>query len=84
MKYKITIRRLLTEDYEMVLENDNLMAAFDEARRQVACRNERSKIGKYSVIKIEELKEETQDGSSDHVSQGELLPEPSNPHSCCG
>ncbi len=84
MKYKITIRRLVTEDYEMVLENDNLMAAFDEARRQVASRNERSKIGKYSVIKIEELKEENNHGTSDHVSEGELCPEPAAPTSCCG
>lgn len=83
MKYKITIRRLVTEDYEMVLENENVMAAFDEARRQVAARNERSKIGKYSVIKIENLKEES-NGSPDHVSEGELCPEPPAQTSCCG
>lgn len=83
MKYKITIRRQLIEDYEMVLENDNLMAALDEARRQVTCRNERSKIGKYSVIKIEEVKKEDNETPS-NVSQGQLLPEPPEPTSCCG
>jgi hypothetical protein len=57
MKYKITIRRTVIEDYEMVLENDKCMAAFDEARQLVAARNEKSKIGHLAVIKIEELKE---------------------------
>lgn len=83
MKYKITIRRTLTEDYEMVLENEKLMAAFDEARKLVAVRNERSKIGHFAVIRIQEVKEEP-NGTPDHVSQGEVLPEPRDPASCCG
>jgi hypothetical protein len=83
MKYKITIRRTLTEDYEMTLENEKLMAAFDEARKLVVVRNERSKIGHFAVIKIEELKEK-ENGTSSNVSQGVVLPEPPNPHSCCG
>lgn len=58
MKHLITIRRVLTEDYEMVLENDNVMASLDQARKLVAIRNEKSKIGQFSVIKIEEVKEE--------------------------
>lgn len=83
MKHKITIRRVLVEDYEMMLENDNLMTSLDEARKLVASRNETSKIGKFSVIKIEEVKEEENE-SPDHVSQGEVLPESPNQHSCCG
>lgn len=83
MKYQITIKRTLTEEYEMVLENDNLMAAFDEARKLVAARNERSKIGRFSITKIQELKEEENE-AQDHVSQGVVLPEPPEPSSCCG
>lgn len=42
----------------MVLENDKLMAAFDEARKLVAARNETSKIGRFAITKIEEIKDE--------------------------
>ena len=83
MKHRITIRRVLIEDYEMVLENDSVMTSLDEARKLVAARNETSKIGRFSVIKIEEVKEED-NGSQSNVSEGQLPTEPSTPTSCCG
>ena len=51
-KFKITIRRVVVEDYEMTLKGDSIMEAFDEARRLVEARNVTSNIGKFSVIKI--------------------------------
>jgi hypothetical protein len=58
MKYKITIRRILQEEYEMVLEDDSIMAAFDEARKLVTSRNVTSQVGRFFVTKIEEVKDE--------------------------
>ena len=50
---KITIKRVQVEEYEMMLENESIMAAFDEARRAVAARNKTSHIGQFYVTKIE-------------------------------
>jgi len=58
MKYKITIKRILEEEYEMVLEDETIMAAFDEARKLVTARNKHSKIGRFFVTKIKEVKDE--------------------------
>lgn len=58
MKYKITIKRVLEEEYEMVLEDETIMAAFDEARKLVTTRNKSSKIGRFFVTKIKEVKDE--------------------------
>lgn len=58
-KFRIVIRRVITEDYEMIFENDNIMSALDGACKLVASRNEQSKIGQFSVFKIEEVKEES-------------------------
>lgn len=58
MKHKITIKRVLEEEYEMVLENETTMGSFDEARKLVAARNEKSKIGRFFITKITEAKDE--------------------------
>jgi hypothetical protein len=58
MKYKITIERHLKEEYEMELEDETIMGAFDTARKQVADRNVTSRIGRFSVTKIKEVKDE--------------------------
>lgn len=58
MKHKIIIKRVLEEEYEMVLENETTMGAFDEARKLVAARNEKSKIGRFFVVKITDVKDE--------------------------
>lgn len=52
-KFKITIKRVLIEEYEMSLENESIMAAFDEARQAVGLRNKTSQIGQFYVTKIE-------------------------------
>jgi len=57
-KFKITIQRVIKEEYDMELEADGAMAAFDQARQMVNTRNQASTSGKYSVIKVE-LKEST-------------------------
>lgn len=59
-KFRITIKQVKIDYHEMTLENDNLMAALDQARERVAKRNEQAKaIGHvYSVAKIEEVKDE--------------------------
>jgi uncharacterized protein YktA (UPF0223 family) len=57
-KFKIIIKRVLEEEYEMDLENDSLMGAFDEARKLVTDRNEKTRIGRYFVTKITEVKDE--------------------------
>lgn len=58
MKYKITIKRVLEEEYEMTLDNETIMGAFDEARKLVNARNTNSHIGRFVVTKIKEEKEE--------------------------
>lgn len=52
-KFKITIQRIETEEYEMVLEKESIMVAFDEARRLAEHRNKTSNIGTFVVTKIE-------------------------------
>lgn len=56
-KFKITIRRVEVEEYEMTLENESIMAAFDEARQAVAARNKTSNIGQFHITKIENEKD---------------------------
>jgi hypothetical protein len=58
MKYKITIKRVLEEEYEMDLEDETIMRAFDEARKLVTARNATSRIGRFFVTKIKEVKDE--------------------------
>lgn len=58
-KYRITIQRVLKEEYEMELEAEGLMPALDQARSIVSTRNEQLTSGKYSVIRITEAKEST-------------------------
>jgi hypothetical protein len=52
-KFKITIRRVVVEDYEMTLDYPTVMEAFDEARRLVEARNKTSNIGTFAVTKIQ-------------------------------
>jgi hypothetical protein len=54
--YKITIKRFVQEEYEMTLDGEHIMAAFDEARRLVAARNKTSSVGTFAVTKITETK----------------------------
>jgi hypothetical protein len=65
--FNITIKRYVEEEYEMSLDGEHIMAAFDEARRLVAARNKTSKMGKFAVTKISEIKN---DESSNNVSTG--------------
>lgn len=58
MKYIITIKRVLEEEYEMSLDNETIMGAFDEARKLVAVRNVTSQVGRFVVTKIKEEKGE--------------------------
>ena len=55
-KFKITIKRIQIEEYEMVLEDESIMGAFDEARRIASNRNKTSNIGTFVVTKIEKDK----------------------------
>ncbi len=57
MKYKITIKRVLEEEYEMVLDNESVMGAFDEARKLVAARNEKTNIGRFFITKVTTIKD---------------------------
>jgi hypothetical protein len=58
MKFKITIERHLIEEYEMELEGDSIIEAFDEARKLTTARNVTSHIGRFFVTKIIEVKDE--------------------------
>jgi hypothetical protein len=58
MKYTITIKRVLEEEYEMTLDNETIMGAFDEARKLVTVRNVTSQVGRFFVSKIKEEKDE--------------------------
>lgn len=42
----------------MVLEDETIMRAFDEARKLTTARNATSRIGRFFVTKIEEVKDE--------------------------
>ncbi len=42
----------------MELEDESIMKAFDEARKLVASRNVTSRIGRFFVTKISEVKDE--------------------------
>ena len=39
MKYKITIQRVIREEYLMTVERDSIMAAFDDARNAIDMAN---------------------------------------------
>jgi len=51
-KYKITIKHIIDQNYEFVLSSNSLIEALDEARKLVAKRNSKNKIGTYFVAKI--------------------------------
>jgi hypothetical protein len=53
MKFKVTIERVLREEYEMILEDESITNALDEARKIVAVRNEKNKVGQFFITKIE-------------------------------
>jgi hypothetical protein len=55
--FKITIQRVVREDYEVEIEADDIMLAFDMATSMVAKRNERTNNGKFYVTKIETSQE---------------------------
>ncbi len=52
-KFKITIKQVIEEEYEMTLEDESIVGALDEARRLVAIRNKTSKHGQFHVTKVE-------------------------------
>lgn len=58
MKYKVTIELHVKEEYEMELEDETIMQAFDKARALVTARNKTIKAGRFFVTKIQEVKEE--------------------------
>lgn len=52
-KYTVTIERVVKETYEMDLESDSIMEAFDQARLLTESLNQTSDAKSY-VIKIKE------------------------------
>ena len=58
MKYKVAIEHHTKEEFEMELEDETIMQAFDKARELVAARNKTVKAGRYFVTKIQEAKED--------------------------
>lgn len=58
MKYKVTIERHIKEEFEMELEDETIMRAFDKARELVTARNKTVKAGRFFVTKIAETKGE--------------------------
>lgn len=60
LEYKIGIRRVIEEEYEMTLTADSAMGAYDQAKQLVDTRNKRVLVGKYSVVKVEEIKKNDQ------------------------
>ena len=69
MKYKVTIEHHIKDEFEMELENETIMQAFDKARELVTARNKTVKAGRFFVTKIKEVKEEENESSSS-ISQG--------------
>lgn len=57
-KFKVTIERVILEQYEMTLEDDSIVHALDEARALVDTRNAKSKGGYFHVTKIETQRNE--------------------------
>lgn len=53
MKFKVTIERVIREEYEMVLEGESITQALDEARKIITVRNEKNKLGQFFIAKIE-------------------------------
>ena len=58
-KFRITVQRVIKEEYDMELEAENLVSALDQAREMVRVRNERINDEQYSVTRIEDVKEST-------------------------
>jgi len=52
-KFKITIRRIQAEDYEMELESETIVTALDEIRRIIKARNKSNINGTFHLYKIE-------------------------------
>lgn len=57
MKFKIVITQVIEKEYEMILENDNVMQALDEARSLVEIRNKSNKNGQFFVTKIDTIRD---------------------------
>ncbi len=53
MKFKVTIERVIREEYEMVLEGESIVQALDDAHKIVTARNEKNKIGQFFISRIE-------------------------------
>lgn len=53
MKFKVVIERIIHEEYEMILEDESIINALDEARQVVAVRNEKNKVGQFFIKSIE-------------------------------
>lgn len=53
MKFKVIIERVIREEYEMILEDESITNALDEALKIVAARNEKNKVGQFFITKIE-------------------------------
>lgn len=58
MKYKVTVEHHIKEEFEMELEDETIMQAFDKARELVTVRNKTVKAGRFFVTKIAETKDE--------------------------
>ena len=56
-KFKVTIERLTKDTYEMIIEDDTIMGAFDQARHLTKIRTHNEQ-DRYFVTKIEEKKED--------------------------
>jgi hypothetical protein len=52
-KFKVTIKQVIEEEFEMILENVSILQAFDEARRLADSRNKTIRRGKFYVTKID-------------------------------
>lgn len=58
MKYKVLIEHHIKDEFEMELEDETIMQAFDKARELVTARNKTVKAGRFFVTKIQEVKED--------------------------
>lgn len=57
MRYKITVEHVIKEEHDMILEDETIMQAFDQARELVDARNKTVKAGRFHIMKISEVKE---------------------------
>jgi hypothetical protein len=52
-KFKITIKRVIEEEFEMILGCNSIVEALDEARLLISKRNKTNKVGQFYLTKIE-------------------------------